>query len=451
MAVQWAEADTTLDVSALDNHCADIWMDHRKISPGDVFVALKGEQRDGHQFIASAFQAGACAAIVSKDSVDGIPQDYRDKLIIVADPLKAIQKMAAQYRTHLGIPIIAITGSNGKTTTRNFISHILSSQYTVGTSRGNWNNHIGVPLSILRFTPQMQVGVVELGANHAKEIDVLTRMVKPDIALLTNIGYAHIGNFGSLKKTTDIKFEIVNGMDPRKGVLIINGDDARLVQKSKKYSFKTITFGINTPCTLRAENISVQKNGETRFSVFDTMYQLSIPGRHFIYSALPAIYLAYHFNVPERNIVEAIYSFKPDQLRGGIKEKRGVTFIVDCYNANPSSMTHAITLLVDYAKDKRKCAVVGDMLELGEFTESLHEQLGYQIAKAGIAQVCIVGNNAKHVVAGAEKGGMKSSAIHCASDTETAVNIAREIFHDNDVVLLKGSRAVALEKVFEQF
>lgn len=449
--VTWSKAETSLSKTRLNRHIGKIWMDSRKIIPGDIFLAIKSDRDDGHKYVTSALKAGALAAIVSRKYVGEYPPSVVKKLIIVSEPLKALQAMAAQYRKKLSIPFIAITGSNGKTTTRHFITSLLGAQFVVGTSESNWNNHLGVPLSILRLTNKENIAVLEFGANHQNEIAPLTQITKPDIGVITNIGYAHIGNFGSLATTTSTKYEITKGISKKNGLLLLNGDDHRLVKKNREESFPSVLFGTSQKCDFRAQNIEISKAGNPSFYIDKRKYMLSIPGRHFIYCALPAVFIARKYGVPENLITEVIYQIKPDSMRGKIVEKAGVTFIVDCYNANPTSMNAALSLLSDLTCRKRKCVIVGDMRELGRYAKRMHLQLGKQIAESKAAILIAVGEYAQGIAQGALKNGMSSKNISTAVDSEEAAKYAQTIMREGDMILLKGSRAIELEKVFEQF
>jgi len=449
--VAWANAQTTMTASRLGTAVGAVWMDSRTIAEGDVFVALKSDTDDGHNYVPAALKSGAVAAIVSKTMVSRFSADEREKLIVVPDPLLALQNMAAGYRKSLTFPIIAVTGSSGKTTTRQFITAVLAAGLKTGTTEGNWNNHIGVPLSILRFSRHEDVAVMEFGANHTHEIDVLSRIAKPDIGVITNIGYAHVGLFGSLQKTTEAKFEIVEGMDPRRGLLLLNGDDARLVKKGAACGYTTVLYGFSKRCAVRARSVETMSGQSTRFTVDGFQYYLSMIGKHFVYSALPAIFLGLRLGLQKETIAAALRALKPDPLRGRIEEKRGVTFIVDCYNANPSSMKSSIALLTDVAAGRPRVAIVGDMLELGRYSKQLHTQLGKRLAGAGVERIIAVGQFSGFVADGAAAQGMNPSRIECVQNADQAVTCAQAALKPGEIVLLKGSRGVKLETVFNKY
>jgi UDP-N-acetylmuramoyl-tripeptide--D-alanyl-D-alanine ligase len=446
--ILWSKATAVMGASMRRRPIGTVWMDSRKIGQGDVFVALPGDKDDGHHYVKAALKAGAVAAIVAKKKLSQFTGQEKKKLIAVTDPLQALQKIAARYRACLDIPIVAVTGSSGKTTTRSFLTSVLSAGLAVGSSEGNWNNHIGVPLSILRLKPEQDIAVLEFGANHANEIDCLTRIAQPDIGIITNIGYAHIGFFGGLAGTAEAKLEIVHGIHPEKGLLLFNGDDNLLVKKCAEHGYKALYFGCSKRCGIRARNIVVAEQ-ETSFSVKGFQYKLPMAGKHFVYAALPAIFLATQLHISPEKIAAALGKMKPEIMRGTLEKKAGITFIVDCYNANPSSMKVAIDLLSDVAPDKRKAAIVGDMLELGKYSLKCHRTLGGQLADAGVKTIIAIGSFAEKVAQGAIQKGMNIKSIHCFDTTESAVKVTKNFLNKGDVVLLKGSRGMKLERIFE--
>ncbi len=449
--IEWSKAECMMSKTWLNRNIGAVWMDSRKVEKGDVFLALKSENDDGHNYVSSALKKGAIAAIVSRKQVKNYTAGEKKKLIIVSNPLRAVQKMATEYLKRLDIPVIAITGSNGKTTTRQFITEVINAGFKAGMTEGNWNNHIGVPISVLKLKGLEDVAIFELGANHKNEINTLSRIVKPDVSIITNIGYAHVGYFGSLEAIAHAKFEIINGMHKKDGLLLLNGDDARLVAMNKKFGKRVVYFGLSSRCGIRAENVKVSLKGVTTFDVKGNTYSLSMPGRHFIYSALPAIFIASQLGLSEKVIARALLKIKPDPMRGRIVKKSGVTFIIDCYNANPSSMKSGVALLKEVSGKKRDSVIVGDMLELGKYSKRLHKQLGKQLAIAEVKNIIAVGEYAETIAEGALKNGIKARNIHCSPNAKDAVKIARSVLKKGDTVLLKGSRAIKLETVFEKY
>ena len=448
--VEWGGAKAEMPVSVRAQKVGTVWNDSRKVGQGDVFVALRSDTDDGHRYVEAAFKQGAIAAIVDKKGIKAVPVKYHKKCMVVTDTLKSVQKMGAAFRKEMGLLVVGITGSNGKTTTRSFIAEVLKSALKVGETYTNWNNHIGVPQSILKFDGDEWVGVLEMGANHIGEISTLTKICKPDIAVITNIGYAHVGLFGSLDKTTEAKFEISEGIG-KDGFMLLNGDDRRLVKGAEERGLKSIFFGTSPKCDVRARNINVSEKGVT-FFVDEEEYFLTMPGRHFIYCALPAIHIAKRCGIPYNVIKKTIASLKPVSLRGKLERKKGVKWIVDCYNANPSSMSSAITYLEDVTPDKAcRAAVIGDMYELERYTRNCHIKLGEELVKANVQKVIAVGKFARYVKEGAVKAGLPNGKIFTADDSEEALSLCRSVLKKGETVLLKGSRGVGLEKVFEGY
>lgn len=425
--------------------------DSRMIHDGDVFIALKTEKDDGHNYVKTAFEAGAAAAVIEKKYLKQFTAADQKKCICVSNPLRAVSKAAAMYRKELGILLVGVTGSSGKTTTRSFISSVLKKKVIVGETWGNWNNHIGVPLSILKFSGEEWAGVIEMGANHVGEIHDLTMIAKPDISIITNIGYAHVGLFGSLNDTANAKFEIADGLNKKDGFMLLNGDDPRLVKGAKERALPTVFYGHGKHCGVRVQNVVYNRDDGITFEVLGKQYKLNLPGRHFIYSALPAIFLGLKCGVAENDIYDVIASQKPVSMRGTVELKNGVGFIVDCYNANPSSMKSGLDYLADYAEKDNRCAVIGDMLELGSYSRRLHKQLGEQIVSAGVNKLITVGNFASVVADAAKGNGLDSASVIVCENSEEAAVAAKSFFKPGETVLLKGSRGVHLETVYEKF
>lgn len=448
--IDWSGGESELSEAQRKKSVQGLWHDSRKVEPGSVFVAMGSDRDDGHAYVEAAFKAGALAAIVKKKQNVVCSSVYRKKLIRVSDPLKAVQKAAARYRKEMGILFVGITGSNGKTTTRTFISSVLSQEFDIGETYGNFNNHIGVPLSILRFKGDEWAGIIEMGANHEHEIHELSRIVRPDIAIITNIGYGHVGLFGSLANTTSAKFEIADGLSSD-GFMLLNGDDRRLVKTARELGLKTIYYGMSPYCQIRPDSVGIDNEKRVHFRMDGTVFHLSMPGKHFIYSALPAICIGRRCGISDDIIAEALASQKPLSMRGTLEMKNGVSFIVDCYNANPSSMKSAIAYLVDMSEKSKRVAIVGDMLELGGYSKRLHRELGKDLVKAGVKKIIAVGEFATDVAGAAIEAGISSKRVFTAKNSERAVLIAKNEVLEGDMVLLKGSRGIHLETLFEKF
>jgi UDP-N-acetylmuramoyl-tripeptide--D-alanyl-D-alanine ligase len=427
-----------------------VWNDSRKVGPGDVFVAIATGNDDGHAYVKSALRRGAVAALVARAKLSAFSEEERERLIVARDPVSSLQSVASRYRATLPCTMVGITGSSGKTTTRTFISAVLRGKLCVGETQGNWNNHIGVPLSLLRFAGKEEAGVLEMGANHKREIHVLSNIIRPDIGVITNIGYAHIGYFGSLANILKAKFEIVDGMK-KNGLLLLNGDDPLLVRGSTTAKQRVVFFGMSERCHIRAEDVCLKRNRSMEFVVGGQRYVLPMPGRHFVYAALAAIAAAGEFAISAKEVAAALDSLEPLSMRGSIRKKSGVTFIVDCYNANPSSMKSGIAMLTDVAGSKPKVAIVGDMLELGRYATQQHAILGKELAAANVDRILAVGRYSRKIAGGARLSGVPAKRIMTAATSSEAISKARKLVKRGDTVLLKGSRGIHLETVLEGF
>jgi len=447
---RWSGARSALPRALRSTVVRSVSNDSRAVRSGSLFVALTTERDDGNRYAGDALARGAAAALVNARAREHVPPRLRGRLLVVRDPLAALHRLATRYRRELGLLVIAVTGSSGKTTTRVLLQQVLGSAMRVGGTQGNLNNHIGVPISLLSLTGRDRAAVIEMGANHPGEIRVLARIARPDIAVVTNVGYAHIGLFGSLANTTHAKLEIAAGLARNRGALYVNGDDARLTAAARRAGRRVVRFGMGRGCDVRAEDVTVSVAG-TRFRADGCEYRLAMPGRHFVYAALPAIALGRSCGLSPRVIAAALARARPASMRGDVKARRRVRFLLDCYNANPSSMQSALGLLGDIVPPHRRVVVVGDMLELGRFSAALHVQLGRRIAACGARHLVAVGAMRRHVARGARSAGMAGAAVHTAGTVAEAARALRRCARPGDTVLLKASRGMALERVYDLF
>ncbi len=424
-----------------------IWMDSRKVEEGDLFVALSGEDVDGHDFVEQALASGAAAALVAETEVGRYPLQVREQLIVVKNTLLALQHGAREYRRILNIPFIAITGSNGKTSTAHFLREILSTSFTVGSTHGNFNNHIGLPLSIFRFTGMEDVAVLEMGANHPGEIEELAAIAEPDMGVITNIGYAHVGEFGSIEKTAAAKFELAQAIHSIGGILYLNGDDRISVEKNIEMEIPALYCGGREHNSVRAENVGCSAEGCYFFDLHGYRFELSIPGKHFMYNLLPALAIAFRLNIVPEILQEKTKEIAPADLRGTIRMINGVRYIEDCYNANPSSMKVAAELLRDIPTAGRRIAVAGDMYELGAYSEALHEECGAFFHANSTDILIAVGNDADSVLTGARDNGADERTLFAVKSVRSAAEVLLAHIKPGDLVLLKGSRGVGLEEI----
>jgi UDP-N-acetylmuramoyl-tripeptide--D-alanyl-D-alanine ligase len=415
-------------------------IDTRTLKPGDLFVALKGEQADGHEFIPNAFQKGAAAALVH--SRYECPETG-PPLIRVPDTLHAFQSLAAAYRDSFRMRVIGITGSNGKTTTKEMMADVLSKSFTVARSHGNLNNHIGAPLSILNWPDDATLAVVEMGANHSGEIARLCEIARPTHGLITNIGKGHIGYFGSLDGVLAAKSELIDGLSGDR-VAFLNGDDPMLSTIQHKANY-TILYGFSNECDVRGEDLALDSEGCPAFRLGSQEIHLHIPGRDQASNALAACAVGRYFGVPDVEIKEVLEAYRSYDKRMETDVIHGITFFNDAYNANPSSVEAALRTLAETSSLRRRFAVLGDMLELGDHADAEHRRIGERIAELSLDGFFAYGPLMRTAVQAAQENGVRIAG-HFSSHEDIAELLAEEI-RPGDGVLLKGSRGMRMERV----
>ncbi len=429
----------------------DVVTDSRKVTPGSVFVALRGEKFDGHNFVNQVTSQGAVCSVVDKN----FENSENAPVMVVDDTRAALLSIARYYRGLFNIPSIAITGSVGKTSTKDMVSQVLAEHYNVLKTEGNFNNEIGLPLTVFRMSDEHQLAVFEMGMSAFGEISRLTAVAMPETAILTNIGYSHIEHLGSRENILKAKLEILEGLSPD-GTVVLCGDDEYLWNAKEQIPFETMTYGIeNTDCDLIAENVEKSENG-TRFQVTvdgeTYTVEIGVPGVHHVYNALAAIITGYLYSVPVEEIISGIEKFKPSGMRQDICELSNKIIIRDCYNASPTSMKSGLEVLTvtkpkDADAECRRVAVLGDMLELGDFAKDAHFDVGTLCSEYGVDCLVAIGPNAKYVAEGAIAGGFSSPELYVFYDNTSAIEHISEIVRPNDVILFKGSRGMRLEEV----
>lgn len=421
--------------------------DTRKIKTDDMYIAIKGEKIDGNDFIEKAFEKGAIGCITDRN-VDGkILQNHKGRVIIkVKNTIEAIQKIAEYKRNLYDIPVVAVTGSVGKTSTKDIIASVLNKKFNVLKTEGNLNNHIGLPLTLLKLKNQDAV-VVEMGMNHFGEISLLTNIAKPTICAITNVGSAHIGNLGSRENILKAKLEILEGLS-NNGTVVINNDNDLLsnwVNKNKKYN--VCTYGIKNNSNYMAINI-IQKENENIFDVNSVKVNVPMGGEHFIYNSLCAFSIGKLLNIDETKIIEGISNFSLSSNRMDMQKiKNNITVINDSYNANLDSMKAAISVL-SKMKAKRKIAVLGNMFELGEYTEEIHKKVGKFVAENNIDILITVGKYAEYIAEEAKKNNVNET-IYICKNIEEASKILNKEMKKNDFILLKASNSMNFSKILE--
>lgn len=431
--------------------CGNFNIDTRKINSGDVFVGIKGEHNDGNLLYKEAIEKGAkCVIIQDVDITDEYKEKCNVSIIKVENTILALQKIAKYKRDLYNIPVVAITGSVGKTSTKDLVASVLSKKYRVLKTQGNYNNEIGLPLTILSLKDE-EAMVLEMGMNQFGEISVLTNIARPDVAIITNIGTAHIGNLGSRENILKAKLEILEGLN-KEGILVINNDNDLLNEwnNNKSNNIKTITYGMENKSDFFAYNIELKENGSTyKVKVDNKEYEVKIKvgGKHFVSNGLCAIAVGRIFDIKVEDILDGIYNFELTKKRMEIKKsKNGATIINDCYNANYDSMKAAIEYLGKVNK-KRKIAVLGDMLELGEYTEELHRKVGKEVYLNNIDILACVGNFSKYIAKEAIKNGMDEKKVFLFKENEEAIEFLKEMENSEVAILIKASNSLNFSQI----
>ena len=418
-------------------------VDTRTLAPGDLFFALRGPNHDGHDHLATAFEKGAAGAVVERDVETAGPR------LVVGDSLAALQQLAAWARKHWGGEVIAVTGSAGKTTTKDAIAHLLSAAGSVGKTTGNYNNHVGVPLSLLRIPDRARADVIEIGMNHAGEIRELAKIARPDIAVVTNVGHAHIEGFeDGIDGIAAAKRELIEALPPE-GIAVLNADDPRVAAMRSAHPGRAITFGISQPADVRAEHVEFCPGG-ARFRAGGVAFETSVNGRHGVLNLLCGIAVAGLQGVPPERLVEAVRTFSPGKMRGVRFTHAGILIFDDCYNANPDAVRAMIDVLRD-TPAKRRLAVLGEMLELGRWAGPLHREVGNYVAVSGISVLVGIRGVAREMVDAAIQGGLASNAAFFFQDPEPAGDFLRTFAREGDAVLFKGSRGTMVERALQRF
>ena len=422
--------------------------DSRTLKRGELFVALRGENFDAHNFVESAAKGGAAGAIVHSNWMGKIPANFA--LIRTEDTLQAYQNLAANYRNSLSLNVVAITGSNGKTSTKDFTAAVLGRRFRVTKTQGNFNNHVGLPRTMLEATSQDEVAVWEIGMNHPGEVAVLAKLAAPDDAIITNVGVAHIEFMGSRWAIAIEKGALAQAVSPE-GTVILNADDPFSKSIAARTSAKVILAG-TTEGTVRASEITQSANG-TDFTILEGAHrcraQLPVPGLHMVQNALLGVAAGRIFGLSLEDCAAGLAAAPLTKARLQIKEIHGVQFIDDSYNANPDSMKAALRTLVELDADGKRIAVLGEMRELGDESERGHLEVGETAAALRVDYLIAIGKVAAAIARAAERAGLeKTRAVTSASE---AAEILVEIAEPGDLVLIKGSRAARTERVMEEF
>ncbi len=423
----------------------NISLDSREIEEGTLFVAIKGERFDGHDFIGKAFEDGAAAIICER-----IPYKVKGNVILVDDSLAAFGAIARTHKQLIKPMTVGITGSVGKTTTKQFISAVLAAKYKTHKTDGNFNNEIGMPITMLRMPCDTEALVLEMGMSFKGEISRLSQIAEPDIAVITNIGSSHIENFGSREGIRDAKMEIADGLNKKKGMLVLNGDEPLLAGvEGAVYVAMNNEAADYMPINIAEGDGYFTFDMKTPDSVAKG-FRINVLGIHNVYNAALAYAVGKLSGLCDSRIREGLLNFENAAMRQNIYENKGYTIIEDCYNASPESMAASLGVLCAKAKNGRKIAVLGDMLELGDHSDVLHYGVGKKVAEMGVDVLFTFGPKAQKIAEGAVNAGMDVDKVTVFADNEDAEGFAGILsgkLSEDDTVLFKASRGMALERI----
>ncbi len=416
--------------------------DSRTIKPGDCFFAIVGEDSDGHDYVADAFAKGAACAVVGRDAGS---DDFAGKTILkVGDTVKALGDFACEYRRRMDFRVVAITGSVGKTTTRQIAYHVLSRRFRAFQAPKNFNNYLGLPLTLLGADHDDEIVLAELGSNHPGEIAYLTRIAQPDIAVVTNVYPAHLAGLRNLKTITQEKLSISEGLRSD-GILIVNAD---IVNRT---NHRIVTFGTSVECDIQAKDTTYDQLG-SRFTIDGTEVWLPLPGRGNLENALAAWAVCSRLGINIDDFARDVKTLLPVPMRTELLQIRTLTVLNDCYNANPASMKNALDILANIgSSEKRRLVFIcGDMAELGPQGRKLHTELGASVAQARVQLLLAVGGFAQITAEAAKQNAIRDLQAKCFKDTASVCNNLIKFVKEDDIILVKGSRVAKLERAVEK-
>jgi len=419
--------------------------DTRTLRPGDLFVPLRGPRTDGHNFIRDAFANGAAASLVTH-AVQGLPSG--GVTIHVRDLLQALAGLAAHYRSTLGVRVVGVTGSVGKTTTTAMCAAVLATQYRVARTKDEWNAEIGVPLTLLGLDRAHQVAIVEMAMRGLGQISELVAIARPEIGVLTNIAESHLELLGSIDNVARAKGELIEGL-PASGTAVLNADDPRVIALAARSKARVVTYGIDAAADVRGTSVEFTTSG-MRFTITspDARISATLPvfGLHNVRNALAAASVGMAMGVKMDALRDALAHHHPPKMRLQPVEASGILIINDAYNASPTSMQAAFEVLSEVSRGRRRVAVLGEMKELGPSSGMMHFDVGAAVADFADILVTVGGGDAVEIANGAA-GAMASERVHTVPSTFRAIDLLRELLRPGDVVLVKGSRAMEMERV----
>jgi UDP-N-acetylmuramoyl-tripeptide--D-alanyl-D-alanine ligase len=409
-------------------------VDSRTVEPGDLFFALRGPNHDGNRFVGDALARGAVWAVGERTGLETCST--------------GLEQLATWARQRWGGEVVGVTGSAGKTSTKDVIAEMLSTELRVGKTTGNFNNQVGLPLSILRLPDDAQVAVLEIGMNHAGEIRALCAIPRPRIGVVTNVGYAHIEFFDSLEGIALAKRELIECL-PADGIAILNNDDPYVRNFGEVHPGPVLRFGFSDGADVRAQDVQFRAGG-TRFRVCGTTFDTPLEGRHAVLNILAGIAVAQVYGIAAARLVDVVAQLKPGKMRGERLVHNGITILNDCYNSNPDAVRAMLDVLRDTPAERR-IGVLGEMLELGRWSEPLHRDIGRYAVDAGVNVLVGIRGEARFLVDAAKEAGLAVNAAYFFEDPVDAGDQLRHLAQPGDAILFKGSRGTGVERALERF
>jgi len=422
-------------------------VDSRTLRPGDLYFALRGPNHDGHAYVAEVLAKGAVGAVVDTDIEGG----SASPILRVKNSLAALQSLASAARQEWGGQVVGVTGSAGKTTTKDVIAEMLSEGLSGGMTaktEGNLNNHVGLPLSLLRVDDLARIAVLEMGMNHAGEIRALAEIAWPDVGVVTNIGWAHMESFDSIEGIAAAKRELIESLSPD-GTAVLNLDDVRVAGFAKVHPGKVVTYGESERADVRAEDVKFSEDG-LAFRVGSTQFESPLTGRHGVANLLAGIAVAGLYGITPDRLTQRVRNIQPGKMRGERFRHRGILVFNDCYNSNPDAAKAMLAVLRD-TPARRRIAVLGEMLELGRWAEPLHRDVGNFAAECGIDVLVGLRGAACYMLDAAKRSGLRADAAFFFDDPVPAGQLVSSLAQAGDAILFKGSRGVHVERALEQF
>ena len=450
------------DTSWSRRRVRQISTDSRSMRRGDLFVALGGDRFDGHDFVPAVLAKGAVGAIVHDEyrlpseaaAVRRKSSHSAPVLFGARDPLFAYQQLATHHRSRFDIPVVAVTGSNGKTTTKDMVASVVAQRWRTLKTEGNFNNKIGVPHTLFRLSGRHQAAVIEMGVDQQGQTTRLCEIAKPTVGLITNIGPDHLEFFGSMEGSAQAKAELLDLL-PTVGAAVLNADDPYFDYLAARAQCRVVSFGLSEKADVRAIDVTSDARYGTTFRLLlpgksrPTTVKIKVHGSHNVMNALAAAAAGVVLNMSGATIVQGLGRFRPAAMRSQVVTHHGVQIINDCYNANPASMKAAIQLLAQWTPARERIAVLGDMLELGPEARQMHREVGQFVAAQSVSRLIVCGSLGREIAEGARRGGMTEAQIAEAVDAAAAADYLKTVLRQRDVVLVKASRAMKMEQVVQ--